>query len=150
MVRRDPADCQQVAEGARRRPDERRHASLAVGLHERAVGVEARKKAHAKNTHPERRRKIAEAMRGKPRPRHVVEAMRKGRMGKPQPPHVGQIVAANYRKRKANGIVPRGRAWTEEDDQIVRNNRGTVAAQMLGRTLASVYSRRTRLGLTGL
>ena len=46
--------------------------------------TEGRRKAHAKAREPERRRKIAAARRGKPLPRHVIEAMRQGRLGKPQ------------------------------------------------------------------
>ena len=42
--------------------------------------VAAREKAVSEASDPERRRKIAEARRGKPRPRHVVEAMTRGRV----------------------------------------------------------------------
>lgn len=110
--------------------------------------VAARKKAVAKAGDPERRRKISEAQKGRIPPPHVLEAARKARTGKPQPPHVGPIVAAAVRKRKAAGLVNHGRVWTDEEDQIVRDHPGTVAARMLGRTLDSVYSRRIRLGLT--
>jgi hypothetical protein len=104
-------------------------------------------RATAKANNSERRRKQSEAQKGRKRPRHVIEAMRKGRKGKPQPPHVGQIIAARNRKLKAMGKVPFGRIWTTEDDGIVREHPGTVAAQMLGRSLNSVYSRRLKLGL---
>jgi nucleotide-binding universal stress UspA family protein len=40
----------------------------------------ARRKAVAKAADPDRRRKIAEARLGKPRPRHVIEAMAEGRV----------------------------------------------------------------------
>jgi hypothetical protein len=43
--------------------------------------VEAWAKAHAKAKDPERCRKIAEGHRGKPRPPHVIEAMRQARLG---------------------------------------------------------------------
>jgi transposase-like protein len=46
--------------------------------------VEARAKVHAKTGDPERRTKIAASKIGKPRPAHVIEAMRKGRTGKPR------------------------------------------------------------------
>jgi hypothetical protein len=107
----------------------------------------ALKKAHAKNADPERRRKIAEAKRGKPRPAHVIEAMRKGRTGKPQPPHVGQIVAASNRRRKAMGLVGNGKAWTVEDDNLIRTLSAAEVVQRTGRTLPSIYSRRVRLGV---
>jgi hypothetical protein len=105
----------------------------------------ARKKAHAKNADPARRHRIAEAQRGKKRPAHVIEAMRKGRTGKPQPPHVGRIVAASNRRRKAMGLVGFGKAWTIEDDKLCRELPAGVVAERSGRTLSSVYSRRVKL-----
>jgi hypothetical protein len=104
-------------------------------------------KAQAKSNDPERRRKLSIAFKGKKRPRHVIEAMRNGRKGKPQPPHVGAIVAASRRKLRATGQVPFGRVWTVKDDQIVREHPANVAARLLERSLKSVYSRRVRLGL---
>src|SRR5204862_2547538 len=44
--------------------------------------LEARATAHAKNSDPGRRAKIAASRRGKPRPRHVVEAERAALAGK--------------------------------------------------------------------
>ncbi|HEX3152930.1 MAG TPA: hypothetical protein VHR66_32965 [Gemmataceae bacterium] len=46
--------------------------------------VQARAKMRAKAGDPERRAKIAASKIGKPRPAHVIEAMRTGRTGKPQ------------------------------------------------------------------
>jgi hypothetical protein len=64
----------------------------------------ARKKAHAKAADPERRRKIAEARVGIPRPPHVVEAMRRGRTGKPQSEEArAKMRAAHARRRHAAG-----------------------------------------------
>jgi hypothetical protein len=80
-------------------------------------------------------------------PAHVIEAMRMGRTGKPQPPHVGKIVAASNRRRKAMGLVGNGKAWTVEDDNPVRTLPAAIVAKRTRRTLASVYSRRVRLGV---
>ncbi len=46
--------------------------------------MEAKKKAWAKGQDPERCAKIAASKVGKKRPQHVIDAMRKGRTGKPQ------------------------------------------------------------------
>jgi hypothetical protein len=68
----------------------------------------ARAKAVAKARDPERRRKIAEAKVGVPRPRHVIEAMRKGRTGKPQSePARAKMRAAHARRR--GDLLPPGR-----------------------------------------
>ena len=49
----------------------------------------------------ERRRKLSKLFRGKPRPRHVIEAMRKGRTGRPHPPEVREkIRLANLARNK--------------------------------------------------
>jgi hypothetical protein len=104
-------------------------------------------KGLAKARDPERRRKIGDALRGRKRPAHVIEAMRKGRTGKPQPPHVGKLVAASNRRRKAMGLVGNGKAWTAEDDKLVRTLPAAVVARQTGRTLTSIYSRRVRLGV---
>jgi hypothetical protein len=61
----------------------------------------ARRKAVAKARDPDRRAKIAAARLGKPRPRHVIEAMRRGRTGKPQSAEArAKMRAAHARGRK--------------------------------------------------
>jgi hypothetical protein len=45
------------------------------------------------------------------------------------------------------GLVPHGKAWTVEDDEMVRALPAAVVARRTGRTLTSVYSRRVRLGV---
>jgi hypothetical protein len=95
---------------------------------------------------PERRAKIAASMRGKPRPQHVVEAMRKGRTGKP---HDAQTRERMIRSHKARGTRPplAGVPWTAEEDELARTLKAREAAERTGRTLAAVYSRRRALGL---
>lgn len=109
--------------------------------------LKARAKGQAKNGDPVRRKKIAIAKTGVPRPVHVIEAMRKGRTEKPQPPHVGKIVAASNKRRKAMGLVSYGRVWTAQDDALVLTLPAADVARRTGRTLTSVYSRRVRLGV---
>jgi hypothetical protein len=42
--------------------------------------IEGQRKSVKKARDPERRRKISESKKGKPRPRHVIEAMTRGRI----------------------------------------------------------------------
>lgn len=94
----------------------------------------------------ERREKIASSLRGKPRPPHVVEAMKKGRTGKPQGAHVGEAVRAANLRRGARPPAA-GKPWTAEEDEAVRTLAPKEVAQRTGRTLKSVYDRRRALGL---
>jgi hypothetical protein len=57
--------------------------------------------AWAKARDPERCRKIAESKRGKPKPRHVIEAMRKGRTGKPHDEAARAKMREAARRRRA-------------------------------------------------
>jgi hypothetical protein len=59
----------------------------------------ARVKAIAVAGEVERREKIAASRRGKPRPPHVIEAMRKGRTGKPQSEETRQKMREAHRRR---------------------------------------------------
>jgi hypothetical protein len=108
----------------------------------------ARKNAVAKARDPERRRKIAEAKRGKPRPRHVIEAMRKGRTGKPHPPDVRARISA-FLKERAKVFLPSGKRWTPEQDRWVRTLPAAEVARRTKRSIDSVYTRRRRLGVPG-
>jgi hypothetical protein len=65
--------------------------------------AEARGKARDKAGDPERRREIAEARRGKPRPPHVIEEMRKGRTGKSHGEETRARMRAAHRRRKEWG-----------------------------------------------
>jgi hypothetical protein len=64
------------------------------------AAVEARKKAHAKARDPQRRAKIAAAKRGKKRPPHVVEALRRGRTGKPHSEETRAKMREAHRRRR--------------------------------------------------
>jgi hypothetical protein len=45
------------------------------------------------------------------------------------------------------GLVPHGKIWTAEDDDLVRALPAAEVARQTGRTLTSVYSRRVTLGV---
>ena len=59
----------------------------------------AQKKAWAKARDPQRRAKIAASRRGKPRPLHVVEAMRKAHLGKPLPAETRRKMSEAHKRR---------------------------------------------------
>jgi hypothetical protein len=110
-------------------------------------GVEAgRKKAVAKATDPERCRKIAAARRGKPRPKHVIEAMRAGRTGKPHPEEVRARMSEAH-KRRGTRPPKAGRPWTKEEDKLLWSLSAAEVARQTSRTLTAVYTRRHLLGL---
>jgi hypothetical protein len=102
----------------------------------------ARAKAVGKARDPERRRKIAEAARGRPKPSHVVEAVRKGRTG------TRERMSVTHQARGT--LVPGTRVWTSEEDDAVRSLPPKEAARRTGRTLGVIYARRRALGAAGV
>ena len=105
--------------------------------------VEARAVMHATAGDPERREKIVAARRGKPRPRHVMEPARRPARVAPQRGNP----AADERAHKGRGTWPpaAGRPWTPEEDGLVLALSLKDAADRIGRTVASVKSRRRTL-----
>ena len=106
-------------------------------------------KAHGQSRDAEldqvRRAKIREAHKGKVKPRHVVEAIRRGRTGKPQGEETRARMSAAHKARGT--LVPGTELWTAEEDDLVRTLPSGEAAARTGRTLVAVYARRRRLGL---
>src|SRR5262245_18902244 len=94
---------------------------------------------------PERREKIAASKRGKARPAHVVEAMRKGRTGKPHDEEARAKMSRAHKERDT--LVPGTKPWTAEEDEAVRTMRPAEAAEATGRTLVAGWARRRVLGL---
>jgi hypothetical protein len=109
----------------------------------------AREKAYAVIRDPEknaaRREKIAQAKRGKPRARPVIEAMRQGRTGKPHDDEARRKMSAAHKARGT--LVPGTKLWTAEEDDLVRRLAAGEAAARTGRSLIAVYSRRRELGV---
>jgi hypothetical protein len=102
--------------------------------------------AHLKDADPERRAKIAAAKRGKKRPPEFVETMRKAKTGTTHTTAARAKMSAAHTKR---GTRPpkAGRAWTEEEDEAVRNLTPMQAEEVTGRSISAIYSRRHELGL---
>jgi hypothetical protein len=111
--------------------------------------VRALWKAHRKARDPERLRKIAEAKRGKPRPAHVGEAVRRANMRRKVTAATRARMSAAHRARVERGTFhyPNGKPWREWEDDLVSKLPAAEAAHRTKRTLASVYSRREVLGV---
>jgi hypothetical protein len=104
----------------------------------RALGV-------LKARDPKRCRKISEAMRGKPKPPHVLKAMHEARRGLPHTKEARQRMSETHRQRGT--LVPGTIPWTAEQDELVRTLPAEDAARRTGRSLVAVYKRRFRLGV---
>jgi hypothetical protein len=108
--------------------------------------IAARKKGQAKACGPERRRKLSEALKGRPRPPHVRVAMLRAAKGRKVSAETRRKLAAAMRER-ARLFVPNGRRWTVREDRLVRTLPAPEVARRTRRTLRSVYDRRARLGV---
>src|SRR5262249_50530741 len=82
---------------------------------------------------PERGRKLSAALKGRPQPRHVVEAKRKGRTGKPHDE------AARAKMSQAQRSRVRADDWTAEADEAVRTMTPAQAVLATERTLAASW-----------
>jgi len=102
--------------------------------------------AHAKARDPERCRKTGEARRGKPCLPHVVEAMRRGRLGKPHSSEARRKMSEAQRRRGAWPPAA-GEPWSSEEEEMLRTLPAAEVVRRTGRTLAAVYSRRAKLEL---
>src|SRR5262249_40321071 len=104
----------------------------------RALGV-------LKARDPERCRKIGEALRGKPRPPHVLEAMHAAGRGSH---HTEETRRRRSEAHRARGtLVPSTIPWTVEEDEMVRTLPTKEAVRRTRRTLSAVKARRRRLGV---
>jgi hypothetical protein len=110
-------------------------------------GVTAgRAKAHAKANDPGRREKIAAAKRGKPRPRHVIEALRAANVGKQLDEETRQKMSEAHRRRGTRPPAA-GEPWSPEEDEMARTLPPEEVARQTSRTLTAVYNRRIDLGV---
>ena len=112
-----------------------------------SVALEAaRERGKAKARDPERCEKIAASKRGKPRPQHVIDAMREGRTGKPHTEEVRKLLSELSRRRGARPPKA-GRPWTAEEDALVWSLPAAQVAEQTKRTLSAVYTRRYELNV---
>jgi hypothetical protein len=103
-----------------------------------------RRKGQAKAGDPERRRKIAEARRGKPRPPHVVEAVRAAHLGTHHTRAARRKMSQTHKRRGT--LVPGTIVWTPEEDKLLRTLSTAEVAERTGRSVGGVRYRRRKLG----
>jgi len=106
----------------------------------------ARAKAWAKARDPERRAKIAAAMRGKPRPPHVHQSLLRANKGRKLSAEHRQKLSAAARRRSARPPAA-GRSWAAWEDTLLKSLPPAEVAKRTGRTLAAVFLRRHKLHL---
>jgi hypothetical protein len=106
----------------------------------------ARARAQAKARDPARRAKIAAARRGKPRPRHVMEALIAANTGR-HPSEETRRKMSETHKRQGTRPPDGARLWTEEENMLVRTLPRKEASERTGRTLIAVSKRRGQLGV---
>ena len=113
----------------------------------RTIGSHLRLSEGIRVADPARARKIARAKLGKPRPRHVIEAMRRTHVGRPLPAATRAKMSAAHRRRgtRPPWLKPAWRSW---EDKLCRTLPAGEVAKRTGRGLAAVYSRRAILGVT--
>jgi hypothetical protein len=106
----------------------------------------ARQKGYAKHRDPQRRAKIAAARRGKPRPRHVIEAMNNAWRGKTHTEEARRKIS-EAQKRRGAWSPAAGMPWEPWEDELVRSLPRKDAARRTGRTVGAVTAQRATLGL---
>jgi hypothetical protein len=115
-------------------------------VHFEDFGEETRKAARAKDIDPERCAKIAASMRGKKRPKHVIEAIRKAKLGQPLTNSTRKKLSETHKRR---GTRPPwiGEPWSAEEDELARTLPAAEVVKRTGRSIPAVYARRRQLGV---
>lgn len=106
--------------------------------------AKALKLAHAKSGDPDRRRKIAESRRGKPRPAHVIEAVRMAHLGKKASEETRRKLSEAQRKRGAWPPAA-GRPWSETELALLGKVTDEVLAKRMKRPVSAIRAMRNRL-----
>jgi hypothetical protein len=107
--------------------------------------IEGLKKGQAKARDPQRRKKIAAARRGKPRPAHVGQAVAVAHQGTHHSEATRRKMSRTH--RRLGTMVPGTKVWTVEEDELVRTLPVEEVVKRTGRCLTAVYTRRNRLGV---
>ena len=89
------------------------------------------KRMMATNGEPERRAKNAAAHRGKPRPPHVIEAVRRASTGRKASAETRRRLSESQKRHQAEH--PRPNRWTPAEDRLVLKLKPKEAARRTGR-----------------
>ena len=106
----------------------------------------ARSKLKVALKSPERAAKIAAGRRGKPRPPHVAEAVRRANLGRKLSAESRQKMSEAHKRR---GTIPpaAGVPWTADEEALLGTMSDAEVAARTGRTLVAVQSRRYVFGV---
>ena len=102
----------------------------------------------AKARDPVRRAKIAASKFGKPRPRHVIEAMPQANLGSKASASTRAKMRAAAKRRRAWPPAA-GKPFSHRELWLIQALPPAEAAKRTGRTLGAVYSQRHLLGVAG-
>jgi transposase-like protein len=127
-----------LTEGSRRLPSEHTAGE---------TGEQRRRRARRKDNDPQRRARIAAAKRGKPRPAHVIEALRAANVGKTLSEETRRKLSEAHRRRGT--LVPGTNVWTPEEDELARPLPAAEVAARTGRTVGAVQKHRRKLRARG-
>jgi hypothetical protein len=105
-----------------------------------------REKAVARARDPAVRARMAAPRKGKPPPRHVIEAAAAAHRGKHPGRETRRKMSESQRRRWREAPLV-ARLWKAEEDELVRTLPPPEAARRTSRSLRAVYARRLRLGL---
>jgi hypothetical protein len=103
-------------------------------------------KSVARCRDPEVRARMAAPRKGKPPPRHVIEAAAAAHRGKHPSRETRRKMSESQKRRWRDGPLA-ARLWKAEEDELVKTLPPPQAARRTGRSLRAVYARRLRLGL---
>jgi hypothetical protein len=95
---------------------------------------------------PERGAKIAAAKKGKPRPRHVIEAMRQANLGRKASGETRQRMSEAAKRRGAWPLAA-GRPWTAEEETLLGSILDREVTAWIGPYPSTVANRRIELGI---
>jgi hypothetical protein len=109
----------------------------------------ARQKAIASTQCPERNARIAAALRGKRRPRYVVEALIKANKGRKLSADQRRKMSEAHQRR---GTIPpaAGVPWKPDEDALLGTMKDREVAERIGRSEAAVSERRYVLDVAAL
>ena len=92
---------------------------------------------------PVRNEKIRSSRLGKPRPKHVIDALRESHLGTNWSEQTRHRQLESRMRRFPKSFAP----WTPEDDELVRTLSIRVVAKRTGRSKNKVAERRAALGM---
>ena len=94
----------------------------------------AQRKAWTKARDPIRRAKIAESRRGKPRPPHVIEALRQANLGRSHSEDTRRKMSVAH-ERLGTRPPKAGKSWTAQEDALLRTLPTRKIVEKTGRTM---------------